>query len=147
MPDLPRISAVDTVSLPTSSLPELFIALMHVECPEQDKNRQALRLVFQRYNFDEDFVSWNPEHRVKLNVDNIRAEAARVPMFGQAMGTVCVVGGLMVKERQLRVAYQVALKSGTDEVKASALAALNAVETSLGMKLTEAPVVPPPPAG
>jgi hypothetical protein len=85
---------------------------------------QQLLVTLRPYNYAASELYPGADADSRFIVDNVWAEAARVPAFAQVMGGICQVTSLLVREKQL-----VAVAEPTAEQ----VAELAAVRTELGI--------------
>lgn len=91
--------------------------------------RQQLRVMFRPYNYDTGELYPNRSQDQPLVIWDVWAEAARNPLFAQAMGGIVQVGALLLKERHLVHA----IPEATEESRPALEAELSAVRLAMGI--------------
>jgi hypothetical protein len=139
VPELPTITNPEPVVTPAVAevtYPEKYIIKLEGltptgQSPAQLQDVQALLIGFRPYNKTTQRLYGSSDHDTYHTIPNIWTEAARVPLFAQALGLIVTVAGLLDQERYLVEAI------ADPETPAENLAAMQAslveVQTALGI--------------
>jgi hypothetical protein len=131
MSDYVQIYNPDPLTIPAieeKTFPDFYCIEFVVSQP-RDGN-QSLVATFRPYNKTTGELYSGADKDYQIILDDVFAEAARVPIFAQAMGYILTSLSLGIQERKLVKA----MENTTDETELAALQAqLDAVHTAMGM--------------
>lgn len=133
MADLPQIQSLTPVTIPAVSTPEktypdLFLSTLRVITDQESMQTWAMAKL-NPYNYTTKELMPNDVGCKEFRIEDVYAEAARVPLLATVMGGLLTVIDLLVKEKEL----EAAISAGATDLEDQ----LAAVKNGLGIQSAE----------
>jgi hypothetical protein len=133
MTDLPSIYNPDPVVVPAQdqkTYPDSYLVGMFLSPPDENL-KQSMTLVYRPYNKVAGEMYPSTDKDIRFIIADILAEAARAPLFAQAMGYVLTSASLGLQEKTLM--KQIAELPDNDPGLAALQTQLAAVHNAMGI--------------